>query len=255
MAVITGASSGLGEVLARAAAARGYRVVVIARREEPLRAVADQLQRATAVAADVTQADQCAAAVAHLPRIDLLINNVGKSDRGRLLESDPAWINELFAVNVLSILNMTRAALPALRRSHGVVVNIGSLAGKVAPRFLGGYAAAKFAVSGVSQQLALELAEEGVHVMLVCPGPIRRHDAGTRYAEQLEGQDVPAAAAQPGGGAKIKGLDPGRLAAEILDAAEQRKVELIRPRKVRLLLAISALAPRLGNWILRRSTS
>jgi hypothetical protein len=89
--------------------------------------------------------------------------------------------------------------------------------------------------------------------MLVCPGPIAREDAGQRYAAAAP--DIPATAQAPGGGARVKAIDPAELAAAILRACEARKPELIVPAKARLLFAISQLSARWGDWLLRRSTS
>jgi hypothetical protein len=87
--------------------------------------------------------------------------------------------------------------------------------------------------------------------MLVCPGPIARDDAGNRYA--AEAPDVPAAAQAPGAGAKLKAIDPDRLAEVILNSAAARKPELVVPAKARLLFAVSQLSPSWGDWLLRRS--
>jgi short-subunit dehydrogenase len=101
--------------------------------------------------------------------------------------------------------------------------------------------------------LRLELADKGVHVMLVCPGPIARDDAGKRYAAAAP--NIPDAAQAPGGGAKVKAIDPKDLAASILQGCEARQPELVVPAKARLMFAISQLSASWGDWLLRRSTS
>ncbi len=90
---------------------------------------------------------------------------------------------------------------------------------------------------------------------MVCPGPIARTDAGIRYQHLESAGDIPAAALQGGGGVKIKGLNPDQLAADILRAIQSRDIEIVRPRKARLLLMIMAAWPRLGEWILKRKTT
>ena len=92
----------------------------------------------------------------------------------------------------------------------------------------------------------------GLHVLLVCPGPIAQGDATDRYKEQSQG--LPDSAAKPGGGAKVTLLDPTRLAFEILGACEKRKPELVRPRKARILFTLSQVSPRLGDWLLKKIT-
>jgi short-subunit dehydrogenase len=259
--VVTGGSAGLGLAIARALARSGAKVVITARRKEPLEAAAAELSRAggqvVALTGDVAwqeDVDRIAATVSEkFGRVNLLCNCVGRSTRGAVLETTPEDFQQLFDANFLSAVRMTRAFAPLLLKSRGHLVNIGSLASKVGTQFMGAYPASKFALAGYTQQLRLELSEQGVHVMLVCPGPIAREDAGTRYAAASPG--VPAAAQAPGAGARLKAIDPDRLAADILRACERRKAELVVPRKAKLLFAISQLSASWGDWLLRRSTS
>jgi short-subunit dehydrogenase len=154
-------------------------------------------------------------------------------------------------LNFFATVACTQAALPHLLATKGHVVNIGSLASKCAARFMGGYAASKFAVAAFSQQLRLEMKSQGLHVLLVCPGPIVR-DQPRVYAG---GDDLPAAAKKPGAGVKLKGIDPDWLAEKILRACQRRTTELVIPGKARLLFAISQLFPQWGDWLLDRMTA
>jgi uncharacterized protein len=258
--VVTGASAGLGLHLVRAFAAAGATVVTAARDRVRLKAATDSIPvsagRAIAIPADVTSDADVQSlidrALAISNRLDALINCAGVSSRGRAIDTTPEEFQRLFDVNVLSVVRCAQAAMPHLLRSRGHVVNIGSLSGKTASRYLGAYPASKFALAAYTQQLRLEMAGEGVHVLLVSPGPIARDDAGRRYDEQAV--DLPTSARRPGGGAKIRGLDPGRLAKSILMACERRVPELVRPRRARVLFAIQHLSPRLGDWLLRKVT-
>lgn len=264
-AVIIGASSGFGAHLAAALAGRVQTLYLIARREDTLESLARRLRGSypkttirtiAADATDLTSLNQAASQIQkQSASIDLLVNAVGKSDRGRLLELTDQELQELFTVNVLTAIHGTRAFLELLKVKSGTIVNIGSLSSKFAPRFLGGYSVTKFGLAAASQQLRLELAEFGIHVMLACPGPIRRDDAGNRYAKLAEHRELPPSANAPGGGAKIRGLDPERLAQQILDGAALRKTEMMFPRKSRLLLILQAIFPSWGERMLRNSTS
>src|SRR5207245_29110 len=98
-----------------------------------------------------------------------------------------------------ALVRCTRAAMPHLLASKGHLVNIGSLAGKTGARYMGAYSATKFAVSGYSQQLRAELGPQGLHVLLVSPGPIARDEPRQYSAEKL--QSLPPGASKPGGGA------------------------------------------------------
>src|SRR6185295_17228546 len=128
----------------------------------------------------------------------------------------------------------------------------GSLASKSASRYVGAYPATKFALAAYSQQLRLELEPRGLHVLLVCPGPIARDEPGQDYGARTSG--LPASAKQPGAGVKVSLIDPDRLAGRIFRACRKRQPELIVPGRARLLFALSQLSPRLGDWIVRRMT-
>ena len=108
-------------------------------------------------------------------------------------------------------------------------------------------------MAAYSQQLRLELGPQGLHVLLVCPGPIQRKDARLYPLAGLE--DVPEAARRPGAGVQVRATPPQDLARWILRACERRQAELVVPGKARLLFAISQLWPSLGDWIVLRKTS
>src|SRR5690606_16375908 len=111
--------------------------------------------------------------------------------------------------------------------------------------------ASKFAVAAYSQQLRLELSDQGLHVLLVCPGPIKR-DEPRVYAGQ---ENIPAAARTAGAGVKVGRIDPQWLAKRILRGCERRELEIVVPAKARLLFAIAQLSANWGDWLLRRKTS
>jgi len=260
VALITGGSAGLGLALARQFVGAGARVVIAGRDGAKLQAAAKELvtagERVAGIAADVTRQEDVdrlvAETIAKFGRLDVLVNCAGKSARGTALETTPEQFQELWELNFLATVRCTQAAAPHLIANRGHVVNIGSLASKSAAKYLGAYPASKFPVAAYSQQLRLELSERGLHVLLVCPGPIRRDDAGERYLTQAA--NIPAAARKPGGGVKLKGIDPDALARQILRACERRQTELVVPGKSRLLFAIAQLWPNLGDWLLNRLT-
>jgi short-subunit dehydrogenase len=140
--------------------------------------------------------------------------------------------------------------MPHLLAAKGHLVNIGSLAGKTAARYMGAYSATKHAVSAYSQQLRLELGPQGLHVLLVSPGPIAR-DEPRIYNEQKVGS-LPPSARKPGGGVKVGLIQADWLARRILSACEKRRPELVVPGRARLVFAVSALWPSLGDWIVRK---
>lgn len=176
---VTGASSGFGSEFTRQLLALGERVVATARDVEalePLRGQDDD--RLLLVKLDVTDAAAREAAVkaaeARFGGIDVLVNNAGFGYLAAIEEGEEEEIRRLFDVNVFALAALTRAVLPGQRRrGRGLVVNIGSVAGLTAMPGVGYYAATKFAVEAISEALAREVAEFGIDVLLVEPGPFR----------------------------------------------------------------------------------
>jgi NAD(P)-dependent dehydrogenase (short-subunit alcohol dehydrogenase family) len=260
VALITGGSKGLGRLIAQALVDAGASVVIAARDQEQLAAAAKELCSSQGTCgwlpADVTQQDQVEALIAQVlkqhGRLDAVFHCAGKSDRGRIADTSADRFQQLLQLNFVSAVRVTTAALPHLLTARGHVVFLGSLAAKAASRYLGAYPASKFPLAAYAQQLRLELGPTGLHSLLICPGPIARPDAGQRYAEQAA--NLPESAQRPGGGVKLKGIDPLWLARRVLLACERREAELVVPARAKLLFALEQLSPRLGDWLVRRMT-
>ena len=105
------------------------------------------------------------------------------------------------------------------------------------------------------QQLASELLAYKIHTMLVCPGPIQRDDAGTRYQDRIAGRGLTKGMSKPGGGARVKAIDSDWLCRRILRGVERREREIIVPWKAKIAIIASCLSPRLGDWLLKKSMS
>ncbi len=258
VAIVTGGSAGLGRALARTFGAAGAQVVLAARDEVRLQAAVDALRSETidavGIPTDVTDQVRVSALVQQtmerFGRIDILINNAGRSARGLASETSVEDFRQLLELNFLSTVRCTAAVTDQLIETGGHLVNIGSLASKAASQYLGAYPASKAPLVVYSQQLRLELEPRGVHVLLVCPGPLVREDAGKRYDDQVSG--LPEAARRPGGGVKLAGIPPEKLAQLILRACARRAPELVVPRKARLLFSVSQLWPKFGDWVVKR---
>jgi NADP-dependent 3-hydroxy acid dehydrogenase YdfG len=210
-AVVTGASSGIGEATVRLLAGEGCNVVLAARREDRLRALAAELgEGALAAPADVRDPDACAALVARtLERfgsLEILVNNAGLGLYGSIADGDPEDWRKMFEVNVLGVLYVTRAAVrQMLRQGAGDVAFVSSLAGRRVPRADGTvYAATKHALGAIAEGLRMDVHDKGIRVINVEPGLVRTEfpessypSAEEYYAEKeyapLEAEDVAAA--------------------------------------------------------------
>ncbi|MDP3891690.1 SDR family oxidoreductase [Nocardioides sp.] len=181
-AVVTGASSGIGAATARSLAAAGFRVVCAARRAERIEALAAEIG-GLAVACDVTDRDEvdALAAAAGSP-VHLLVNNAGGAFGADPVESaDPADWRAMYDVNVLGLLHVTQALLPALRASgDGTILNVGSTAGRIAYEGGAGYTAAKHGTQVVTETLRLELCGEPIRVCEIAPGMVRTDEFSTK---------------------------------------------------------------------------
>ena len=177
--LITGCSSGLGKVLSEAVLARGDRLVATARKVDSLSELSARYPGSVrAVSLDVTEAGSAAAAVAIAEEafggLDVLVNNAGFGFVGAVEEAEPDEYRPMFETNVFGLIETTRAALPALRRTGGGrIVNASSVAGISGGAGSGYYCASKFAVEGISEALAKEVAPFGIRVIIVEPGPFR----------------------------------------------------------------------------------
>ncbi|GAA3361464.1 SDR family NAD(P)-dependent oxidoreductase [Streptomyces antimycoticus] len=200
-AVITGASSGIGAATARRLAAAGFRVILAARRKERVDALAAELteagHEAEAYVLDVTDRAAVESFAAAVDRCDVLVNNAGGAIGAEpVATADPADWRAMYEVNVVGVLQVTQALLPALTASgDGTIVVLSSTAGHVAYEGGGGYVAAKHGAHAIAATLRLELCGEPVRVIEIAPGMVRTDEfAVNRY----RGDEAKAAAVYDG---------------------------------------------------------
>ncbi|MYN19655.1 SDR family NAD(P)-dependent oxidoreductase [Rugamonas sp. FT107W] len=228
---ITGASRGFGVLTAQQALARGDCVVATARDPQTVLAALGEHPNLLALRLDVKLEAQAVTAVqqalARFGRIDVLVNNAGYGLLGAVEEANAEEVRALYDTNVFGLLNVTRAALPAMRKQGGGhVINLSSVGGYTAFAGWGLYSSTKFAVEGLSEALAMELAPLGIHVTVVEPGFFRTdfldasslattHDRIDAYAATVGAMREFAAGVnhqQPG--------DPAKLAGALLQLAD-----------------------------------
>jgi uncharacterized protein len=191
LAVVTGASAGIGREFAGQLAKRGYDLLLVARDRDRLTGVADSLASTHGVGAEAFQADlsrdddvtRLAERIAASPRLTLLVNNAGFGTRGRLAEVDPGRQVAMVRLHTLAPMRLTQAALPVMLRNRaGAVVNVSSVASFIYSAGNANYCATKAYLTTFSEGLAAELAGTGVRVQALCPG-FTRTEFHSRMAE------------------------------------------------------------------------
>src|SRR6266581_1209178 len=241
VAIVTGASSGIGAATARELGRREATVVLAARRigllEAQVRSIREAGGKAIAIPADVADASDVTMlaerTLAAFGRVDVLVNNAGASWSRPLASSPPDQITGLVQVNLLGPILLTRAVLPGmLERRHGSIISVGSLSGRVAMEPL--YSATKFGLRGFSLALRRQLDGTGVHVSLVSPGNIR-----TAMTSSVRGR-LP---------------EPQLVASAIADLVTHPRREIVIPRRHYAIAwleqafpAVADLAYRWRHW-------
>jgi short-subunit dehydrogenase len=244
-ALVTGASSGIGRHLAGQLAADGCDLVILARRTGLLDELAAQLREQHKVSvevltADLTSPDGLAAATDRLSDagrpVELLVNNAGVGSSGSFADLPAASVAAQVSLNVMALVALTHAALPSmLRRGHGGVLNVSSVAGFFAMPGSAVYGATKAFVTSFSESLSGEVADQGVHVTALCPGFTR-----TASAEDHSGEDHSG----DGGMPEFAWLDAGRVARAGLDAVASGRVICVPGAQYKAVVPLAKIVPR-----------
>ena len=248
VAIVTGASSGIGEATARELASRGAAVVLAARNAQKLEGLEGYISafggRAMAVETDVSDAssveEMVEKAVAEFGRLDVLVNNAGLGLSGRVAELRPEDLRHVFEVNTVGPLNCVQAALPRMGEG-GRIINVSSVVGRRAIPKVGGYCATKFALNALSDSLRVEVAARGVTVTSVYPGTTRTafRENSRRTKDEKRGW-------------RPKGVTPEKVAGKIADAAEKGPRDVYVTIPDRLFVAGTTLLPGLTDRVLSR---
>ncbi|MFN2515931.1 MAG: SDR family NAD(P)-dependent oxidoreductase [Pyrinomonadaceae bacterium] len=199
--LITGASSGIGEVFARKLAARGQNVLLVARSEDKLITLCNELGRSNSVRAqyvalDLSKPDSAARLFAEAKKrdlsVDMLVNNAGFGSMGEFSQLDLARELNMIDLNIKSLVELTHRFLaPMLERKQGTIINVASTAGFQPVPFMGTYAATKAFVLSFSEALWEENRPHGIQIMALCPGV-----TDTNFFEAARGQKPPARVSQ-----------------------------------------------------------
>ncbi len=242
--LLTGASEGIGLACAKGLLARGAMVAGVARNEAKLRAVAGLL----AIPGDLTEPGFAALAVqktiARFGRVDILINNAGVGLYAPSWQASLDDTRQMFELNLIAPLALIKAVVPPMRAQRdGLIVNIGSIAGKMTLPWLTLYSASKYALGSFTGGLRIELAGTGVRTMLVCPSYV-----DTDFQSHVLGGQPPPHIFRVRGMA----IAPGQCAEDIIKGIERNKRTVVSPKLGWALVAAARLFPRLVDAQLRR---
>ncbi len=250
-ALITGASSGIGALIARSMAARGAKVILVARNMDKLQQLAEEIQQqggaALVLACDVSDrsnVESCVqAALAQCDSIDILVNNAGYGHHRRFLDWDIDDQEQMMRVNYFGMMYFTKLLLPSMvKRKKGWIIFIASVAGKLAIADETAYAASKFATVGLAEALSLEVEDDNVHVLTVCPGSINTPFFDEEALERMP--DV----------AKRTMAEPEKLVEQIIKALARGKREITYPKGIAAGYIVRALAPGFMRKQVKRLT-
>jgi short-subunit dehydrogenase len=247
VAVVTGASSGIGAATASELAGRGARVVLVARREQRLRELAERIGRGASYivcdVADAAQVQQAAAQVlAEHGQIDVLVNNAGTPLHRAFAATSDDDMERVMRVNYMGTVRWMHAVLPAMAaRRRGSIVNVASAAGAAPWTWEAGYSASKAAVIALTEAVAPELAQQGVHCGWVNPGLVR-----TEIFSEESLRHVPPRV-------RRSFMEPPVVARAIAGAIEHQRAGVSVPRAIGFPPMVRLLLPRLYRMGLRRT--
>jgi short-subunit dehydrogenase len=253
-AIVTGASSGIGRILAQELAINGARVALVARREAELTALAEEISAHPSVSripdvlpCDVSDRDEveraAITATERLGSVDLLVNNAGYGHHRRFVDWTIEDMERMMRVNYFGSLYWTKAVLPQMiSRRRGWLTFVSSIAGRIAPPEESAYAASKFAVTGLAESLTNEVLDDGIHVLTVYPGVIR-----TPFFDEEALARMPAVA-------RRQMIAPEKLVKAILNALAAGRHELTFPRGLAAAYPARAIAPGFTRRQVKRRT-
>lgn len=249
--VVTGASMGIGEAIAKVFADHGAGVVMLSRdagRVEAARTRVGHPERTLALSCDVRHREDIDRAVSltmhHFQRVDVWVNNAGHGLLDSVAELEMAACRDMLDTNFFGAVSAMQAVIPVLRQQGGgTIINISSVAGHIPMPFHAAYSATKFALNAIGKAARVELKRDGVHVLTVCPGYVR-----TGFSENAgRGKDVKQV--RPG---SVRGISAERVARATLKGYLKRKREVIVPWTMHIPVKFYQLIPGVVEWAMGR---
>jgi len=247
VAVVTGASMGIGEAIARRFAAEGASVVLLSRdtgRAEVARIRIGHSERTLALSCDVRNREEIDRVLGlclhHFQRIDIWVNNAGRGIMDSVAQVEMAACRDTFDTNFFGTVAAMQAVIPIMKQQGGgTIINISSVAGHIPLPFHAVYSATKFAMNALGKAARIELLGDGIHVMTVCPGYVR-----TEFGANAR-RGTNAKTVRP---ASTRGISPERVAHAVLRGYLKRKREVVVPWTMHPVIKIYQLFPGLVEW-------
>jgi len=245
--VVTGASMGIGEAIAKIFADQGASVVMLSRdasRLEEARARVGHTERTLALTCDVRHREDIDRAIGltvhHFQRIDVWVNNAGHGLLDSVAQLNMAACREMFDTNFFGAIGAMQAVIPVMRRQGGgTIINISSVAGHIPIPFHAAYSATKFALNAMGKAAGVELKNDGIHVLTVCPGYVR-----TAFGKNaVQGNEMKRVRPQ-----SVRGITAERVARATLQGYLKQRREVIVPWTMYVPQKIYQLFPSLVEW-------
>jgi short-subunit dehydrogenase len=244
--VVTGASMGIGEAIAKVFADAGASVVLLSRdasRAEAARHRVSHTERTLAMACDVRKREDIERALAltlhHFDRVDVWVNNAGLGIRDSVSDMEPAAYRELFETNFFAAIDCLQAVVPAMRAAGGgSIMNVSSVAGHIPVPFMAIYSASKFAMNAIGKGARLELKTDNINVLTVCPGYVST-DFGAHVVANRRGNVRPQS---------VRGISAERVAKAAYRGYRSQKREVIVPWTMIPVIKLYQLFPGLIEW-------
>jgi len=251
--VITGASMGIGEAIARIFADDGASVVLLSRdaeRVEAARARIGHSERTMGLACDVRNREEIDRVVGltmhHFQRIDTWINNAGHGILDSVANVDMAACRETFETNFFGAVEAMQAVIPVMKQQgSGTIINVSSVAGHIPIPFHAVYGATKFAINAIGKAARIELNSFGINVMTVCPGYVRTAFSANTVKGKEQKQVRPAS---------VRGISAERVAKAVLRGYIKQKREVVVPWTMHPMIKLYQLFPGLVEWSMMRMT-
>lgn len=249
--VVTGASMGIGEAIAKVFSDQGAGVVLLSRDANKVEAARGRVghpERTLALSCDVRHREEIDRVLGltmhHFQRVDVWVNNAGRGLLDSVAGMEMASCRDMFETNLFGAMAAMQAVIPVMRQQGGgTIVNISSVAGHIALPFHAAYSSSKFAMNAIGKAARVEMKKDGIHVLTVCPGYVR-----TAFSEnEIRGREVKRV--RPG---SVRGISAERVARATLRGYLKQRREVIVPWTMHLPVKVYQLFPGVVEWAMER---